>query len=64
FVVFSDAVDYPASRALYEKEDPGVRVFCTALDGAVEVEIFPDGHGRYRTFRRPDWVGFGPGGPS
>jgi competence protein ComEC len=59
FVVFSDAVDYPASRALYEKNDPGVTVFCTGLDGAVELEIFEDGRARYRTHRHPQWIFFG-----
>ena len=59
FVVFSDAVDYPVSRALYEKNDPGVTVLCTGLDGAVELEIFKDGRGRYRTHRHPQWILFG-----
>ncbi|HVM32874.1 MAG TPA: ComEC/Rec2 family competence protein [bacterium] len=58
FVVFSDGVDYPQSRALYEKADPGVKVFSTALDGAVELQVFGDGRGRYRTFKDPRWVGF------
>ncbi|MGH7740199.1 MAG: ComEC/Rec2 family competence protein [bacterium] len=56
FVVFSDAVDYPQCRALYEKNDPGVTVLSTAVDGAIELEIFQDGHARYRTFRHPQWV--------
>ncbi len=55
FVVFSDQVDYPLSRALYEKNDPGVRIFSTALDGAVELEIFSDGQSRCRTRRNPQW---------
>ncbi len=60
FVVFSDQVDYPASRALYEKNDPGVRVFSTAREGAVELEIFSDGQSRYRTRRNPQWTTLSP----
>jgi competence protein ComEC len=60
FVVFSDGVDYPKSRALYEKNDPGVLVFSTALDGAVELEMFSDGQSRYRTHLNPRWVWIAP----
>jgi competence protein ComEC len=63
FVVFSDQVDYPLSRTLYEKNDPGVTVFSTALDGAVELEIFSDGQSRYRTRRNPRWVQVFPANP-
>jgi len=63
FVVFSDQVDYPLSRALYEKSDPGVKVFSTALDGAVELEIFSDGQSRYRTRRNFQWTWLSPAIP-
>jgi len=56
FVVFSDGVDYPESRELYEKFDSGVTVLSTALQGAIEVEAYPDGHGRYRTYRGTGWI--------
>lgn len=55
FVVFSDGVDYPPSRALYEKADPGVTVFSTALTGAIELEVFPDGPKKYRCYREGAW---------
>jgi competence protein ComEC len=55
FVIFSDGVDYPESRELYEKFDPGVTVLSTALEGAIEVEIGPDGKKRYRCYREEEW---------
>jgi beta-lactamase superfamily II metal-dependent hydrolase len=55
FVVFSDGVDYPESRDSYEKFDPGVTVLSTALEGAIEVEISPDGKKRYRCYREEAW---------
>jgi hypothetical protein len=54
-VVFSDGKDHPDSERLYEEGAPGVLVLSTARDGAIEVEVGPEGVGRYRTFLEGKW---------
>lgn len=64
FVVFSDGKDHPDSRSLYQEGAPGVLVLSTAKDGAIEVEVGPDGTGRYRTFLEGKWRPLPTGGGS
>lgn len=62
FVVFSDGKDHPDSRSLYREGAPGVLVLSTARDGAIEVEVGPEGDGRYRTFLEGKWRSLPTGG--
>jgi competence protein ComEC len=58
FTVLSDWRDYPDDHPLFENSQPEARVFSTALEGAVEVEVEKKGQGRWRTFREGKWHGF------
>ncbi len=58
FVVLSDWRDYPKARAAYQAAVPEAVVLSTAKEGAVELELYADGHGRYRTFREEKWRNF------
>jgi len=53
FVVLSDYRDYPDARDQYQAG--GAKVFSTALDGAIEVELNADGTGRYRSYHEARW---------
>lgn len=58
FVVLSDWRDYPDDHADFQSVVPDAVVLSTAEEGAIEVEIWPDGRGRYRTWRNPEWKSF------
>jgi len=58
YVVLSDWRDYPDDHALFQAAVPGAVVLSTALDGAVELEVTPEGKSRYRTFREGIWRPF------
>jgi competence protein ComEC len=58
FIVLSDWRDYPDDHELFKSVVPSAVVLSTAEEGAIEVEIMPDGHGRYRSFRQGKWVTF------
>jgi competence protein ComEC len=56
FVVLSDYRDYLDARQAYSSG--GAKVFSTALDGAIEVELNNDGTGHYRTYQANQWQAF------
>jgi len=58
FVVLSDWRDYPDDHLDFQSVVPNAVVLSTAQDGAIEVEIWPDGRGRYRTWRNQEWKDF------
>ncbi|SRR5579871_1617144 len=58
FVVLSDWRDYPDDHADFQSVVPDAVVISTAEEGAVEVEIWPEGQGRYRTWKDPEWKNF------
>ncbi len=58
YVVLSDWRDYPDDRSDFQSAVPGAVVLSTAVEGAIEVELWPDGRGRYRTWRNKDWKAF------
>ncbi len=58
FVVLSDWRDYPDDHADFQSVVPGAVVLSTAVEGAIEVELWPEGRGRYRTWRNSEWKGF------
>jgi competence protein ComEC len=49
-LVISDLRDHPKATRIYREKAPGVLTFSTAREGAMEVEVFSDGSGRYRSF--------------
>ena len=58
FVVLSDWRDYPDDHGDFQSVVPDAVVLSTAQEGAIEVEISPNGQGRYRTWRNPEWKDF------
>jgi competence protein ComEC len=58
FVVLSDWRDYPEDHDDFRSAVPEAVVLSTAQEGAIEMEIYSDGHGRYRTFRHSEWKYF------
>jgi len=62
FTVLSDSRDHPESAEHFRGASPGARVFSTAKEGAIEVEVREDGSGRWRSFREGDWKAI-PGTP-
>ncbi|HVZ79240.1 MAG TPA: ComEC/Rec2 family competence protein [bacterium] len=58
FTVLSDWRDYADDHVLFGRARPGARVFSTALDGAIEVEVGEGGKGRWRTFEEGKWHSF------
>ncbi|HJT25117.1 MAG TPA: ComEC/Rec2 family competence protein, partial [bacterium] len=58
FVVLSDWRDYPDDHTDFQSVVPEAVVLSTAQEGAIEVEIMPNGRGRYRTWRDQEWRNF------
>ncbi len=58
FTVLSDWRDYPDDHDLYKASVPDAVVLSTAREGSIEVEVWPAGWGRYRTFQDKKWKSF------
>lgn len=58
FIVLSDWRDYPDDHADFQSVVPDAVVLSTAEEGTIDVEMWPNGRGRYRTYRNQEWKSF------
>ncbi len=58
FVVLSDWRDYPDDHLVFQSMVPDSVILSTAQEGSIELELNPNGMGRYRTFLEGQWKPF------
>jgi beta-lactamase superfamily II metal-dependent hydrolase len=55
FIIISDSKTHPEDEEFYKSANPSSRVFSTAQDGSLELEINSDGKKRFQTFSKGLW---------
>jgi competence protein ComEC len=55
FIVISDSKAHPEDEEIYKSANPSSKVFCTARDGSVEIEINSNDKKRYSIFSEGKW---------
>jgi competence protein ComEC len=57
-ILVSDSRNHPADQEIYRLANPAAKVLCTALEGAVELEVGPGSRKRFRNYREGIWQNF------